>query len=61
MRAVHAIVALLAASVAARFDGPCRDTACGDASVNCEADGMICAPFPSVDVEKREGCTCSVG
>ncbi|KAF9881445.1 hypothetical protein CkaCkLH20_00591 [Colletotrichum karsti] len=61
MRSVFAIVTLLAATVAARFDGPCTDLACGEASVNCEADGMVCVPFPSVDVEKRLGCTCSVG
>ncbi|KAL0944753.1 uncharacterized protein CTRU02_202640 [Colletotrichum truncatum] len=61
MRAVYAILTVLAASVSARFDGPCTDTACGTASVNCEADGMVCVPFPSVDVEKRLGCTCSVG
>ncbi|KAF6810091.1 hypothetical protein CSOJ01_06503 [Colletotrichum sojae] len=60
MRAVFAIVTLLAAAVSARFDGPCTDTVCGDSSVNCEADGMVCVPFPSVDVEKRIGCTCSV-
>ncbi|KAJ0357627.1 hypothetical protein COL154_009933, partial [Colletotrichum chrysophilum] len=61
MRAVYTIIALLAATVTARFDGPCVDVECGTARTNCEADGMICVPFPSVDLEKRKGCTCSVG
>ncbi|KAE9569322.1 hypothetical protein CGMCC3_g14622 [Colletotrichum fructicola] len=59
MRAVNTLIALLAATVAARFDGPCVDVECGTARTNCEADGMICVPFPSVDLEKRKGCTCS--
>ncbi|KAK1673656.1 hypothetical protein BDP55DRAFT_730454 [Colletotrichum godetiae] len=61
MRAVFAIVSLLAATVAARFDGPCTDTVCGESNVNCEAEGRICVGFPSVDPEKRIGCTCSIG
>ncbi|KXH63639.1 hypothetical protein CNYM01_11734 [Colletotrichum nymphaeae SA-01] len=60
MRAVFAIISLLAATVAARFDGPCTDTICGDSKVNCEAEGRICVGFPSVDPEKRLGCTCSI-
>ncbi|KXH66022.1 hypothetical protein CSAL01_13468 [Colletotrichum salicis] len=60
MRAVFAIVSLLAATVAARFDGPCTDTVCGESNVNCEAEGRICVGFPSVDPEKRIGCTCSI-
>ncbi|KAJ0309451.1 hypothetical protein COL5a_001622 [Colletotrichum fioriniae] len=60
MRAVFAIISLLAATVAARFDGPCNDTHCGEANVNCEAEGRICVGFPSVDPEKRLGCTCSI-
>ncbi|KAF4773578.1 hypothetical protein HER10_EVM0002018 [Colletotrichum scovillei] len=50
MRAVFVIISLLAATVAARFDGPCTDTICGDSKVNCEAEGRIC----------RLGCTCSI-
>ncbi|KAH9233146.1 hypothetical protein K456DRAFT_1725238 [Colletotrichum gloeosporioides 23] len=61
MRAVYTLITLLAATVAARFDGPCVDVECGTARTNCEADGMICVPFPSVDLEKRKGCTCSIG
>ncbi|KAK1496683.1 hypothetical protein CTAM01_08321 [Colletotrichum tamarilloi] len=60
MRAAFAIISLLAATVAARFDGPCTDTVCGDSRVNCEAEGRICVGFPSVDPEKRLGCTCSI-
>ncbi|UQC90071.1 uncharacterized protein CLUP02_15602 [Colletotrichum lupini] len=51
MRAAFAIVSLLAATVAARFDGPCTDTVCGDSRVNCEAEGRICVGFPSNDFQ----------
>ncbi|OLN87496.1 hypothetical protein CCHL11_06175 [Colletotrichum chlorophyti] len=61
MRAVFALVSLLAATVSARFDGSCVDTECGENKVNCEADGMVCVPFPTMDIEGRIGCTCSIG
>ncbi|TDZ99638.1 hypothetical protein C8034_v000095 [Colletotrichum sidae] len=60
MRAAVAVLAFLAAVASARFDGNCTDTACGEANVNCDADGMVCVPFPVVDVEGRIGCTCSI-
>ncbi|OHF02920.1 hypothetical protein CORC01_01678 [Colletotrichum orchidophilum] len=61
MRAVFAIVSLLAATaLAVRFNGPCTDTNCGKTSVNCEAEGRICVGFSSVDPKERIGCTCSI-
>ncbi|WYZ44954.1 hypothetical protein EsH8_VIII_000270 [Colletotrichum jinshuiense] len=60
MRASVVFVTFLAAAVSAFYDGPCTDTDCGEARVNCDTEGKVCVPFPFVDVERRKGCTCSI-
>ncbi|EOA84081.1 uncharacterized protein SETTUDRAFT_92088 [Exserohilum turcica Et28A] len=41
------------------YTGPCSNDNCGVTGKNC--GGQICVPWPSFDLDKRKGCTCSLG
>ncbi|EAT77087.2 hypothetical protein HBI56_207930 [Parastagonospora nodorum] len=41
------------------YNGPCSRDNCGASGTNC--GNRICVGWPSTEIEKRKGCTCTTG
>ncbi|TLD13020.1 uncharacterized protein PgNI_05055 [Pyricularia grisea] len=56
-RLIAILVTISLASAA--YTGPCEESNCGASGQNCTS-GYLCVPYPHMDQELREGCTCSI-
>lgn len=58
--AMASLAAAVPAPQPAGYTGPCSPDNCGIQGTNC-GKGYLCVPFPHMDPELRQGCTCSLG